>query len=264
VTLDLDRYFERIGWTDPVPPTLHTVAGLLRAHMTAIPFENLDVLLGKPPSLELADLVTKLIDQRRGGYCYEHATLFQAVLERLGLDVKAHSARVTMVGTKQTSPRTHMLLSIDVPEGAFVLDPGFGGVAPLVPVPLDGIEVDGQAPGTLGHWLERDAGETTLKVRTPDRVVDAWVSPLTPDYPIDFVMANHFTATHPRSPFTQRLMLRAFVDGDSVRVMNRDLTVGGVTRQLADRAELQQILATYFGIDHDVSSLRVPSIPEWS
>jgi N-hydroxyarylamine O-acetyltransferase len=261
VTLDLDRYFARIGWTDPVPVTFSTVAGLLRAHMTAIPFENLDVLMGKSPSLELADLCTKLIDHKRGGYCYEHSTLFRAVLERLGFTVQAHSARVTMVGTKETSPRTHMLLSIELPEGAFVLDPGFGGLAPLVPVPLDGVE-------TGDHWLERDAGETTLKVRTPDRIVDAWVSTLTPEFPIDFVLANHFTSTHPRSPFTQRLMLRAFVDGEAglekVSVMNRDLTVGGVTRQLADRAELGDVLARYFGIDLDVSRLRVPAVAEWT
>ena len=84
MTLDLDRYFARIGWTDPVPATMPTLAGLLRAHMIAIPFENLDVLLGKSPSLELDDLQTKLVDRKRGGYCYEHATLFQAVLARLG------------------------------------------------------------------------------------------------------------------------------------------------------------------------------------
>ncbi len=256
MTFDLDRYFERIGWSDPVPPTLATVAALLRAHMTTIPFENLDVLMGSSPSLELDALQAKLIERKRGGYCYEHATLFAAVLERLGFDVRKHSSRVTIVGTKQTSPRTHMFLSIDVPEGAFVLDPGFGGLAALVPVPLDGTEAG-------DHWLERDAGDWILKVRTPDRIVDAWVSPMTPDFPIDFVMANHFTATHPSSPFTQRLMLRTFVDGEKLTVVGRDVTTGGVTRQLADRADLQQVLATDFGIDLDVSALRVPSIPEW-
>jgi N-hydroxyarylamine O-acetyltransferase len=257
VTLDLDRYFARIGWTDPVPATMPTLAGLLRAHMIAIPFENVDVLLGKSPSLELDDLQTKLVDRKRGGYCYEHATLFQAVLARLGFVVKAHSARVTMVGTKQTSPRTHMLLSVELPEGAFVVDPGFGGLAPLVPVPFDGTRVG-------DHWLERDAGDWTLKVEVRSAVIDAWVTPMTEDYPIDFVMANHFTSTHPRSPFTQRLMARAFLDGDEVRISNRDLTVAGSPRKLADRADLHDALLHYFGFDLDVSGLRVPSVPEWA
>lgn len=260
MTLDLDRYFARIGWTDPVPPTLPTLAGLLRAHMTTIPFENLDVLLGKPPSLDLDHLQAKLIDAKRGGYCYEHSTLFAAVLERLGYAIKAHSARVTMATPKQLAPRTHMLLSVDLPEGAFVLDPGFGGLAPLSPVPLDGT-VAGD------HWLERDAGEYTLKVTTPDRVVDAWVTTLTPEYPIDFVLANHYTATHPNSPFTQRLMMRAFTADGKLSVMNRDVTRvehgQPAVSQLADRQALRDLLAADFGFDLDVAALAIPSVPGW-
>jgi N-hydroxyarylamine O-acetyltransferase len=261
VTLDLDRYFARIGWSDPVPATFATLAGLLRAHMTTIPFENLDVLLGRPISLELDALQAKLVDARRGGYCYEHATLFAAVLERLGFTVRMHGARVTMMTPKQASPRTHMLLSIELPEGAFVVDPGFGGLAPLVPVPLDGTPAG-------DHHLERDAGEYTLKVVTPDRVVDAWVTTLTAEYPIDFVLANHFTSTHPLSPFTQRLMMRSFVEDGKVTVMNRDVNrwLGGPPEpsQLADRAALRDLLAADFGVDLDVATLRVPSIPEWA
>jgi N-hydroxyarylamine O-acetyltransferase len=264
--IDLDRYFARIGWTDPVSPTLHVVRGLLDAHMTAIPFENLDVLMGKPPSLELADLQDKLVDRKRGGYCFEHSTLFHAVLERIGFNVQRHSARVTVDTPKEQAPRTHMLLSIELPEGSFVLDPGFGSLSPLVPVPLDGTEVTAR-PGAakeMTYWLERDAGESTLKVRTPDAVIDAWVTPLTPDHPIDFVMANHYTATHPRSHFRASLMMRMFVGGDTVRLLNDQLTVDGVPRQLVDRGDLQAVLLQYFGIDLDVSQLRVPAVPAWT
>lgn len=261
MSLDLDRYFERIGWTGATPPTLATVRGLLRAHMTSIPFENLDVLLGRPISLELDALQAKLIEARRGGYCYEHATLFGAVLDRLGFAVQRHSARVTMVTPREAAPRTHMLLSVELTEGGFVLDPGFGGLAPQVPVPVDGTPAG-------DHWLERDAGHSTLKVRTPERVIDAWVTPLTPDYPIDFVMANHFTSTHPASPFTSRLMMRAFVEGGKVSVMNRDVTrvIDGVVQHsvLADRRALHDLLATDFGFELDVDGIRVSSIPEWA
>jgi N-hydroxyarylamine O-acetyltransferase len=262
VTLDLDRYFQRIAWTGATAATMPVLAGLLRAHMVTIPFENLDILLGTPVSLDLDALQDKLVDRKRGGCCYEHATLFQAVIERLGFEVRAHDARVTMLGTKATSARTHMLLTVELPEGAFVLDPGFGGLAPLVPVPLDG-----QQAGD--HWLERDAGEVTLKVRTPDKgIIDAWVTTLAPLYPIDFVVAAHYTSTSPRSGFTQRMMLRAFTDEGRVAVMNRDVTRwdGDVPTpsRLADRAALHDLLVGDFGFDLDVSHLRVPSIPEWS
>ena len=225
--IDLDRYFERIGWTEPVSPTLTTLRGLLHAHMTAIPFENLDVLLHRPPSLALADLQAKLIDRRRGGYCFEQATLFHAVLERLGFTVLRHSARVTVDTPKERAPRTHMLLTVELSEGGFALDPGFGSLAPMVPVPLDGTEVTAR-PGAakeMTYWLERSIDgrqgeEWTLKVRTPDAVIDAWVTPMAVDHPIDFVMANHYTATYPQSHFLDKLMLRMFVGGDTVRLLN--------------------------------------------
>jgi N-hydroxyarylamine O-acetyltransferase len=258
--IDLDRYFERVGWTEPVTPTLPVLRGLLHAHMTAIPFENLDVLLRHPPSLELADLQTKLVDRRRGGYCFEQATLFHAVLERLGFRVLRHSARVTIDTPKERAPRTHMLLTVELPEGGFAVDPGFGSLAPMVPVPLDGTEVTAR-PGAakeMTYWFERDAGEWTLKVRTPDAVIDAWVTPMAIDHPIDFVMANHYTATSPQSHFLDKLMMRMFVGGDTVRLLNDQLTVDGVARQLADRAELQAVLLQYFNIDLDVSRLIVP------
>jgi N-hydroxyarylamine O-acetyltransferase len=257
VTLDLDRYFARIGWTGDVAPTLATLDGLVRAHVTAIPFENLDVLLGVPVSLELDAVVDKLIDRRRGGYCYEHATLFEAVLARLGYDVRAHTARVTMVTPKAEAPRTHMLLSVELPEGAFVVDPGFGGPAPRCAVPLDGVRAG-------DHWLVRDAGETTLHDAAHGAL---WVTTLAPEYPIDFVLANHYTATHPRSPFTQRLMMRAFTADGRVTVMNRDVSrwrgdAAEATR-LADRDALAALLADAFGFTLDVSRLVVPSIVDW-
>jgi N-hydroxyarylamine O-acetyltransferase len=262
--LDLDRYFERIGYGGPSTPSLVTLAAILRAHMTSVPFENLDVLMRVPISLDPDALFDKLVARRRGGYCYEHASLMQAVLVRLGFAVTAHAARVTMVGAKATSPRTHMLLSVDLPEGAFAIDPGFGSLAPLEPVPLDGTRT---LAGT--HWIEHDAGEYTLEADTPAGLVHAWVTTMTPEYPIDFVLANHYTESHPQSAFTQRLMMRMFRDdGDRVTVMNREVTRRSgdaeSTSELADRAALRDLLVADFGIDLDVGTLRVPMIPEWS
>jgi N-hydroxyarylamine O-acetyltransferase len=239
--------------------------------MTAIPFENLDVLLRKPPSLELDDLQAKLVDRKRGGYCFEQATLFHAVLQRIGFSVQHHSARVTVDTPKDRAPRTHMFLTVELPEGAFALDPGFGSLAPLVPVPLDGTEVTAR-PGAakeMTYWFERSidgkqGGDWTLKVRTADAVIDAWVTPLTPDHPIDFAMGNHYTSTHPKSHFLHQLMIRMFVGGDTVRLLNDQITVDGVQRQLADRAELQAVLLQYFNLDVDVSRLVVPAVPAWT
>src|SRR5215467_3806047 len=78
--IDLDRYFARIGYHGPRDATLATLHGIANAHVQAIPFENLDVLLGRPIDLELAAIQRKLIDDRRGGYCFEQNSLLLAVL----------------------------------------------------------------------------------------------------------------------------------------------------------------------------------------
>jgi N-hydroxyarylamine O-acetyltransferase len=252
--VDLDAYFRRIGWTGPTTPTSDVLAGTLAHHMRSIPFENIDVLLRRPPQLEIAALEAKLVTARRGGYCYEHSTLFAAMLSELGFTVRMHSARVVMVGPRSTAPRTHMFLSV----GDVVLDPGFGGLAPRTPVPLNGDHAG-------AFQLVRDHGEYALE-HDGKRL---WVSTLEEDLPIDFEMANHFTATHARSPFTQRLMLRAFTDDGQVRVMNRDVTITrgdeADLEHLADRKALRALVAKYFGFDlPDIETMNIPAVPEWS
>ncbi len=115
---DLDAYCARIGWTGcTVGPGLWTgtstmLAALMLAHMAAIPFENLDVLLGRGVRVDLDSVFAKLVTARRGGYCFEHGTLFQAALRALGIEAVAHAARVLLVAPKAEAPRTHMFLTV--------------------------------------------------------------------------------------------------------------------------------------------------------
>jgi N-hydroxyarylamine O-acetyltransferase len=160
-----------------------------------------------------------------------------------------------------------MFLVVTLPEGTFVVDPGFGGLAPRVPVPL----VDGATMmhGSDAHTMVRDGRYWVLRARTESGLVDAWATTLDLDNAIDFEMGNHFTSTWPGSPFLNRLTLRAFTSDARVTVMNRDVTVrrGDVTetRQLVDRADLRALLERDFGFDlPEVATLRIPSVPEWS
>ena len=145
--LNLDAYLDRIQWGGGTAPTFATLAGLLQAHLSHIHFENLDVLLGRPIRLDLDSLQDKLIRKHRGGYCFEHGTLFAAVLERLGFQAVPHTARVVLFNPRQASPRTHMFLKVSLPEGVFIADPGLGGLAPPLPVPLK----EGVRSGRSGH-----------------------------------------------------------------------------------------------------------------
>ena len=138
-----------------------------RAHCAAIPFENLDILLGRPIALDLPALEAKLVRARRGGYCFEQNTLFQAALEALGFRVTALAARVR-VGATEVRPRTHMLLRVDLPEGAFVADVGFGGDGPSTRSPSRrGRET---WVGRTGHRLRREGDSWVLQGNTAGRL----------------------------------------------------------------------------------------------
>jgi N-hydroxyarylamine O-acetyltransferase len=240
----LDAYLARIGWRGERSPTLATLASLLRAHMVAIPFENLDVLLGRPVRLDPGSLFAKLVTARRGGYCFEHTTLFHAVLDEFGYRTQTHAARVVMLTPRSESPRTHMFLTVHIGGDVVLVDPGFGGQAPLVPLPL----VAGQdvRDGADCHRLVRDGEEWVLQAEIDRRLVPLWMSTLEPQYPIDFVLANHYVSTFPESPFVNRLMLRAITPEGRTSVMNRDVTERRGTEvrkyQLPDRAALRALL----------------------
>ena len=109
--LDLDAYLRRIGFSGPAEPSEAALVALHRAHLAAIPFENLDIMLGRGVQVDLDSIQAKLVHARRGGYCFEHGQLFGAVLERLGFGVDRLLARVGPDGAP-VPPRTHLTLRV--------------------------------------------------------------------------------------------------------------------------------------------------------
>jgi N-hydroxyarylamine O-acetyltransferase len=264
--VDLDAYCERIQWGGGTSPTFETLAGLLKAHTTRIPFENLDVLLRRPVRLDLASVQDKLVRARRGGCCFKHATLFAAVLETLGFQPVRQAARVVLFAPRTEVPRSHMFLTVPIEDATFVVDPGFGPFASSIPVPLE----DGETTrgGGTAHWMARDGGLWTLHVTRHDTPLPGWVTALEQQNAIDFEVANHFTATHPKSPFVNWIMLSAATPEGRINVMNRDVTIlrgkQATSIQLAGRADLRSLLAEHFGFDlPEIEQLTVPAIPEW-
>src|SRR4051812_46933180 len=104
MSLDLEAYAARLDYHGDFSASVETLRALHFAHATHIPFENLDILLGRPIRLDLDSLIAKLIDGRRGGYCFEHNALFAAVLEAAGFRVRRLAARVR-AGASGVRPR---------------------------------------------------------------------------------------------------------------------------------------------------------------
>src|SRR4051812_32745388 len=139
---DLNAYFTRVGFSGVASPTLDTLRELHLRHTQSIPFENLNPLLGWPVQLDPVSLQQKLIQARRGGYCYEQNLLFKQALEAIGFRVTGLAARVVWNVTEGVVlPRTHMLLRIDLAGQPYIADVGFGGLTLTAPLLLEaGIE----------------------------------------------------------------------------------------------------------------------------
>lgn len=216
MSLDLAAYLRRIGLQDPPSADLTGLRRLHLAHATTIPFENLDIQMGLPIRLDLASLQAKLVQRRRGGYCFEHNTLFQAVLQQMGFEVMACEARVRL-GAQVVLPRTHMLLLVSLEGAPWLCDVGFGGEGLLQPVPLDG-EAHVQFLNTY-----RVTGEGALRVLQSfhhGAWEDLYAFEPAPRFPVDFEMANHYTSTYPESRFLKTLT--AQLPGPEVRRILRN------------------------------------------
>jgi N-hydroxyarylamine O-acetyltransferase len=247
--VDLKAYLARIGYAGRVDPSLATLQGLHFAHATSIPFENLDILLGREISLELDALQSKLVAGRRGGYCFEHNTLFAAVLDLVGFQVTRLAARVRF-GSTAIRPRSHMLLSVKVDGQPWLADVGFGGEGLLYPLPIQNREKSRQF-----GWTFRVEGEGECQV-LQSLHTDGWFDLYTftqePQYPIDYVVASHFTATHPHSPFVQSLVAQRQNRETRFTLRNHELTEESPSRKnsrtLPDDNAVLATLAEVFGL----------------
>ncbi|MFD5418108.1 arylamine N-acetyltransferase [Streptomyces sp. NPDC127069] len=215
--LDLGAYLARIGLggrARELRPDLGTLYEVHRAHTAAIPFESLDVLLGRPVALEVKDLEDKLVHGRRGGYCYEQNSLLAAALERIGFEVSGRGARNRTRGESLLAV-THAALVVTVEGEPWLCDAGFGYQGPREPVPLGrpGAEVR-QGPWTFAVGEEED-GVLVLRIRRGDAWRDLYAFSPQRYHPVDYVVLNHYSSTHPRSSFIGRTLVQ--LPGDAVR-----------------------------------------------
>ena len=213
--LDLPAYLTRLGVTAR-EPSRDALDEIHEAHVRAFSFDNIDVLLGQHPGVALEDVQSKFVGRGRGGYCFEHATLFAAALERLGYEAERRLGRV---GDPPTSGRTHCVVEVRLDGQRLLADPGFG-ISVLRPIPLeDGAEDDFRGWRHQVRRVDTEAG-TTWELRR--RRADGWELMHTTDelpvLPADLEVGHHFTSTHPGSHFTQHLMLTRHVDGSHTAI----------------------------------------------
>lgn len=258
--LDLDAYLQRIAYTGPHEPTLAVLSMLCAAHPAAIPFENIDPLLGRTPSLMPSDIEAKLVGQRRGGYCFEHNALLRRALIALGFDVRSLAARVMWMARpgQPARPRTHMLLMVDTPgdaSGPRIVDAGFGGHLVGTPLRLEADLVQATPASRVRFTTEAEV--YTLESQLPDGWTPIYRFTLEPHLPADYEPLNWYTATHPVSLFRHNLLMERLTPAWRASLLNDRLTLRtpgepARVRRLATAAEFAQTLADVFDVEPPV------------
>ena len=231
--LDLSGYLARIGYTGPLPPDVHTLTGLHRAHVDAIAFENLDLVLGRGLAVDLPSVAARLVTRRRGGLCYEHGLLFAAALQQLGLPVRRLLARIG-AAVPPLRPRTHLALAVEVDGRQWLADVGFGSGL-LCPLPWH----DGST-ARQGDWTYLLRRVAPVGWQLDERGENAWNPMYTivvePLHPADVVMSSHYTSTYPESPFLRRPVVVHKTDRAVHRLLGRRYSVVHADRPADDPA----------------------------
>lgn len=265
----LSAYLSRIGLRAVPSVSGEGLIALQAAHRSSIPFENLDVMLGRPILIDSTSTFDKLVTRRRGGYCFEQNRLFADMLGEIGFPVRPLLARVLLGAPAGTvTPRTHVLLLIEVDGAPWIADAGFGGSF-TPPMPLldqaiahtnDGarhrLRKIGNAGDLSGEWVLERAG-----------LGGEWQAQycfdLSPVAPIDLEQCNHWTSTRPETRCTAFHILSIALPDGFVAMTDTSLTITrGQQREEKEIASAQDYLATLsniFGIS--LSAGEVAALP---
>ena len=247
--LDVPSYLARIGYSGPTAPTAETLRAIHRAHLLTVPFENLDIGLGRTIVVDEAAIVRKIVEQRRGGFCYELNGAFAALLRALQFRVTLLSARVSRAGGGEGPEFDHLALRVDLDQ-PWLADVGFGEsfLEPLRLVP--GMEQVDPA----GRFRLQALGERLqLEKLGPDGTWKRQYSfAQQPRSLEDFAAMCSYHQTSPESHFTQnRICTRATPDGRITlsgmkMIVTRD--GGREEKMLVSEEERQHVLQQFFGI----------------
>ena len=257
--VDLDGYFERIGYTGARAVSLETLAAIHLQHAVTIPFENLNPLLRWPVRLDALSLEQKLVRDKRGGYCFEHNLLLKHVLDRLGFRVTGLAARVLWnVPEGTVTPRGHMLLLIDLGDRPYIADVGFGGLTLTGPIRLE-IDVEQSTPHEPFRLIASGHG-FVMQAKTDNTWRALYRFDLQEQFLADYEVTNWYLSNHPTSHFVTGLIAaRADLDhryalrGNELAVHHR---AGGTDRRKLTSAEAIRAVL------ENTIRLTLPNVPE--
>jgi N-hydroxyarylamine O-acetyltransferase len=255
---DVDAYCSRIGYMGPRDVSSATLRGLHLAHTHSVPFENLDIHLGRPLSLEAADLFAKIVTRRRGGYCYELNGAFEMLLHALGFHVQGLLARV-LQNTATLLPRTHQISLVTIENEAWISDVGSGRNSLRAPLPLRPGLIEQQGPDTF-RLQQTDRQWYLLQKRVGEEWRDVYAFTLEPFLPVDYLPLNHWHSTSPRSQFTQKRICTMPTPNGRILAVDMEFRIfadrSTRTIQARSSAEYVHLLQEHFGLQIEDAFIR--------
>ncbi|MFC4653428.1 arylamine N-acetyltransferase [Rheinheimera marina] len=244
---DLAAYFQRIGYTGPVERSLETLHDLMRTQLFAVPFENLDVQAGQVVSMVPEQIVEKIVQQRRGGYCYEVNGLFAMALQALGFSYRFVAARPMFYPVRR--PKTHMVLLVEAEGEQYLLDLGFGSYGIRAPIALSHLDTELEQDFDRFKLTLDDKGAYVLQAFVDGQWLSQFGFDCYESEWVDFMPANYLNSTHPDTIFVQKLLVirhspqgRDILLGDQLKQIRAE---GTQVRQLSEAerdTELQRLL----------------------
>lgn len=257
--IDLNAYFQRIGYDGDRAPTLKTLQAIHLRHATSIAFENLNSFLRQPVLLDLNSLQQKLIHQERGGYCFEQNALLRSVLVTLGFQVTNLAARVLWNLPEGTiTPRSHMLLRVEIDGQPYIADVGFGGVTLTAPLSLTP-NLEQATPHEPFRLIEGDH-TYTMQAFMNQQWQSLYRFDLQAQQLPDYEVSNWYVSTHPASLFVTSLIAARPDAHCRYALRNNQLT----THSLNGKTE-RQVLTTVKELRlalEEVFRLKLPAIAD--
>jgi N-hydroxyarylamine O-acetyltransferase len=249
---DLAAYTSRIGYDGPIAANLTVLRALHELHPQAIAFENIDPFLHRPVDLELGTLQRKLLRGDRGGYCFEQNLLFMHALTAAGFTVSGLAARVLWGRPDDAiTPRSHMLLRVELDGRTWLADVGFGGLTQTAPLLFEpGLEQTTPHEAfrivrSGDHFrMQADAGGTWRTLYRFD---------LQEQFEVDYVISNYFLSTHPDSHFRKSLIAARAFPGGRYALADRLMSIHRLgkpseRREMGSASEIAAALDTLFGV----------------
>ncbi|GAB5470204.1 MAG: arylamine N-acetyltransferase [Rhodospirillales bacterium] len=261
---DLAAYLGRIGLREAPKADLEGLTALHWAQLTAVPFENIDIALGRGIQVAPEAIFAKLVTAKRGGYCHECNGLLRQALEALGFETRALSARV-LQNQEGIPPRSHTLTLVELGEERYLVDAGFGAQTPRRPIPLI---PDAKVERGRMAWQLREDSRFGWRVEALDgsSPVALYAFDLARVYPIDIAVSNHWTASSPASLFTQGpLAVRHLEAGRATLVAGKVVRRGNgqsASYSLPSVTELLQALREEFGLDVQANARELAKLGE--